>query len=129
MLPVEHRSRYAEEIRSELHDLAQSKATPGMQLYYALQQLSRIWALRRVLKDPATRRMETLLRILCWVLSSERRTWLVIGAVTTAALIDVVAEQGWGSALFAAPTAWIFHQGARWLRKRLGLVVKEGNEE
>ncbi len=129
ILPVEHRTRYSEEIRSELYDLAQMKATPAMQIYYAFRQFGRIWALRGALKRPATRPSEKLFRAMCWVLSSERRTWLFIGTVTIAALIDVVMRQGWGSAPLAAPAAWLFHSGAKWLRRRLGIMVIGDNEK
>ncbi|MEV6033587.1 hypothetical protein AB0L65_20700 [Nonomuraea sp. NPDC052116] len=128
-LPAEYRQRYAEELYSELYDLAQARATTSMQVYHALRQLTRTWHMRRALKNPTGRPLEPLFSATCWVLSSEARTWLVIGLVTLTALMDVVAEQGWGSALLTAPTAWMFHQGARWLRKRLGLNLKEGNEE
>lgn len=122
-LPTQYRARYSDEIRAELYELAQVKATRSMQVYYALRQFGRVWALRRALKDPTTHPLEPLSRATSWVLSSEIRTWLVIGLVTLAALTDVVVEQGWGSALLAAPTAWIFHQGACWLRKRLAIEV------
>lgn len=122
-LPREHRRRYAEELHGELHDLAQARATSSMQVYYALRQFTRIWQLRRALESPHKRRFEALYHSTCWVLSSEIRTWLAIGFVTLAALIDVVVEQGWGSAVLAAPTAWAFYHGACWLRKRLDIAV------
>ncbi|MBB6557276.1 hypothetical protein [Nonomuraea rubra] len=129
VLPARHRSRYGEEILSELHELAKAKATGSMQIYYALRQLSRIWALRRTLANPAAHPLEPLIRATCWALSSEIRTWLVIGTVTLSALIDVVMEQGWGSALLAVPTAWVFHRGACWLRTKLDITVISGNQE
>ncbi|SDL73744.1 hypothetical protein SAMN05421874_12843 [Nonomuraea maritima] len=129
MLPHAHRERYDEEAHSELYDLARAKATASMQVYHALRYGIRMVQLRSALKDPARRSWEPVLQVTCWILATEFRTWLIIGSVTTAALINVVAEQGWGSAVLAAPTAWMFHHGARWLRKRLGLSLKEGDEE
>jgi hypothetical protein len=98
-----------------------------MQVYYALRQMSRMWELRQALKRP-TAPGDMLLRILCSILASEVRTWLVIGPVTLAALFNVVAEQGWGSAILAIPAAWGFHQGAQRLRKRFGITA-EGQDQ
>ncbi|MEV0821931.1 hypothetical protein [Nonomuraea rubra] len=128
-LPREHRRRYAEELHAELYDLAQAKATASMQVYYALRQFTRIWRLRNALGNPHSRRFETPHLLAVWTLSSEIRTWLAIGFVTLAALVDVVAKQGWGSAVLAVPTAWAFHRGACWLRERLDITVVSSKRE
>ncbi|MEV0313544.1 hypothetical protein [Nonomuraea fuscirosea] len=127
-LPQQHRSRYTEELQSELSVLAAMRATNLMQIIYALQQAGRMWQVRAALQDPNKRRCESIYRLTCWLLSSDMRTWAVLAPLTVAALFDIVAKQGWGSAILAAPTAWGFYQGAHWLRKRLGVTVSGGGQ-
>ncbi|MER6171341.1 hypothetical protein [Streptosporangium sp. NPDC001681] len=123
-LPVAHRRRYIEELRAELWDLAAKKATPSMQVLYAIQQLGRVWQLRCELHAPGHRRFEVLHQAVCWVLASQARTWGLIGFVTITALFDVVLQQGPGSAFFAVPTLVGFHSGVEWLRKRWNVTVE-----
>ncbi|MBB5626364.1 hypothetical protein BJ981_002063 [Sphaerisporangium krabiense] len=121
MLPAAHRGRYVEELQAELWDLASARATKSMQLLYAFQQLGRVWQLRRELLVPGRCRGEVLLRWASWVLESDVRTWIPLSAIVILALINVVIEQGWGSAFLAAPTAWVFHKGVQRLRTRWGI--------
>ncbi|GLX02120.1 hypothetical protein Misp02_62060 [Microtetraspora sp. NBRC 16547] len=100
-----------------------------MQVLYALHQFARVWQLRRELQAPGRRRIEVLRRWACWVLASEARTWIPLGAVTIAAFHNVAVEQGWGSALLAAPTICLFYGGVQWLRKRWGVTVKDRNRD
>jgi hypothetical protein len=44
--------------------------------------------------------------------------------MTLAAFVNVVEEQGWGSAFFAVPTMVTFYVGVEWLRKRWEVKVK-----
>ncbi|MGJ6960364.1 hypothetical protein ACSDR0_00525 [Streptosporangium sp. G11] len=124
VLPAAHRRRYAEELRAELWDLAVAKATPSMQVLYAIHQLGRVWQLRYELQAPGRRRVEVLRQAACWVLASQAWTWGLIGFLTVAALFDVVVQQGPGSAFFAVPTLVGFHAGVEWLRKRWNVEVR-----
>ncbi|GAB1641760.1 hypothetical protein [Krasilnikovia sp. MM14-A1259] len=54
-LPACHRSRYSEEFRSELHDLATARATHFEQVWYALRQINLAFELRAELRRPARR--------------------------------------------------------------------------
>lgn len=123
-LPMQQRSRYAEELRAELFDLAQVKATGSMQIFYVFRQLARTWQLRRALQDPHGHGFEFLYGAARWILISQVRTWGMISLITTMALFDVVVQQGPGSAFFAVPTVWMFHTGVEWLRKHWGVTVK-----
>ncbi|MFI6886777.1 hypothetical protein [Streptosporangium canum] len=124
VLPPVHRKRYVEELRAELWDLAAAKATRSMQVLYAVQQLRRVWQLRRELKAPDRSRAELLHQAACWVLASQVRTWGLIGFLTIAALFDVVVQQGPGSAFFAVPTLVGLHSGVEWLRKRWAVEIR-----
>ncbi|MFF0578924.1 hypothetical protein [Streptosporangium saharense] len=127
LLPPQHRSRYGEELQAELHYLAQAKATPAMQILYALQQLSRVWAHRAALQAPDRPRFYRLHRTACWVLATEWRTWGTLGPLLVAGVINIHLSQGWGSALFTLPGIVAFYAGVEWLRKRWGVEVKSQN--
>ncbi|XVQ90459.1 hypothetical protein ACQP2K_03410 [Microbispora siamensis] len=68
-------------------------------------------------------------RWVCWVLESQARTWIPLGLINIAALVNVVAQQGWGSAFLAIPTVVSFSLGVMWLRRRLRVVVKRRRHE
>ncbi|MEU8275030.1 hypothetical protein ACFYOK_08430 [Microbispora bryophytorum] len=123
-LPRMHRERYAEELRAELWDLAGAKATRSMQVLYAVQQLRRVWQLRNELRAPGRRRLDLLIRVVCWVLASDWRTWGVLIPLMVAALSNVIESQGWGSAFYTLPAVVGFYAGVEWLRRRWNVTVK-----
>ncbi|WP_271215882.1 hypothetical protein [Streptosporangium carneum] len=124
LLPAQHRSRFTEELKAELYDLAQAKATGAMQIMYALQQLGRVWELRIALQAPDQPRFYRLYQAACWVLTSDWRTWGLLGPLLAFGVINVNLSQGWGSALFTLPGIVGFYAGIEWLRKRWGVEVK-----
>lgn len=126
LLPTQHRARYAEEFHAELHDLAQARATKALQFLYALQQLRRVWQLRAALQAPYHPRLHRLHRLACWILSSDWRTWGLLGPLMAFAIVNVFLQQGWGSAFFTIPAIVAFYAGVEWLRSRWSVKVKPG---
>lgn len=124
LLPTRDRGRYSEELRAELHDLAQAKATTAVLVLYALQQLGRVWQLRAALQAPDRPRLFRLHRLACWILASDVRTWGLLGPLMTLAIINVHLQQGWGSAFYTLTSVVGFYVGVEALRKRWGVTVK-----
>lgn len=62
-----------------------------------------------------------LMRIACWVLASDLRTWGLLGPILGTGFIDITLEQGWGSALFTIPGVVGIALGVEWLRHRWGV--------
>lgn len=124
LLPAQHRSRYVEELKAELHHLAQAKATPAMQVVYVLQQFARVWNLREALRAPDQSRFHRIRQLVCWVLASNQRTWCSLGSLLAFAAVNVCLSQGWGSVVWMLPTTVSFHAGVEWLRRRWGIELK-----
>lgn len=124
LLPAAYRSRYREELYAELHDLAEAKATRAMQVLYVFQQLRRVWQFRAALQAPDRPYFHRLYRLACWILTSEWRTWGLLGPLMAFAVVNVHLSQGWGSAFFTLPGVVAFYAGVEWLRKRWGVTVK-----
>lgn len=59
VLPAEHRSRYRDEYRSELYDIAAAGASRWSLLAYALRLVDRAWVLRAELHDATLGRVES----------------------------------------------------------------------
>ncbi|TQS29112.1 hypothetical protein [Microbispora sp. KK1-11] len=110
-----------------MRGLAEAKATPIMQVIYAIQQLRRVWQLRAALQAPDQPRFYRLHRTLCWILISKFRTWGLLGPILVFAVINVHLSQGWGSALFTLPSVVCTYEGVQWLRKRWNVKVKRRN--
>ncbi|MFG2076996.1 hypothetical protein [Nonomuraea maritima] len=124
LLPAQHRTRYQEELRAELYELAQAKATTLLLVLYSLQQLRRVWQLRAALQTPDRPRFFRLHRLACHILATDTRTWGVLGPLMALALVNVFQEQGWGSALYTIPGVVLFYAGVEELRKRWNVKVK-----
>ncbi|SDI30790.1 hypothetical protein [Nonomuraea jiangxiensis] len=59
-----------------------------------------------------------------WVLTSDWRTWGLLGPLLAFAIVNVFLQQGWGSASFTIPAVMAFYAGVEWLRKRWGVEVE-----
>ncbi|MFI6182504.1 hypothetical protein ACIA8R_43745 [Nonomuraea sp. NPDC051191] len=124
LLPIPQRTRYAEELRAELHDLTQAGATKAMLFLYAFQQITHVVALRAAIQSPSRPRLYRLHKTACWMLASDWRTWGLLGPVMAVALVNVLLQQGWGSAFYTIPAVVAFYAGVEWLRNRWGVSVK-----
>ncbi|MDX3099718.1 hypothetical protein [Nonomuraea angiospora] len=123
LLPADRQERYIAEFHVELFDLAQAKATRAMQILYALQEMRQIMRLRAALRTPDQPRFHWLQRLAYWTLSSDIRTWGVLGPPIALAVVNIFRVQGWGSALFTIPGIVAFYGGVEWLRKHWGVTV------
>lgn len=126
LLPAQHRSRYTEEFKAELYDLAQAKATATVQVVYALQQLSRVWRLREALLTPDRPRFHRLHRTACWVLATETRTWTPLTGLLLWGGAETALDTGPGTAiLLVAGSGAVLQAGVTWGRNRLGVEVRQ----
>ncbi|MFD9950489.1 hypothetical protein ACFWYW_33580 [Nonomuraea sp. NPDC059023] len=128
LLPRQHRSRYRQEFQAELLSLADAGASRWSRVMYAGRQFSRVLELRASLLAPGEPRLFRSYRMACWILSSEWRTWGLLGPLMALAAVNVFLQQGWGSAFYTLPGVVAFFAGVEWLRKRWGISVKRRSQ-
>ncbi|MCA2229649.1 hypothetical protein [Nonomuraea aurantiaca] len=118
IVPSADRERYREELLADLHDIASGRAPKLAQLRYAINQVLHALPLRLSLRHPTRYVRDIAFRLTYWILSSDFRTWGLLGPFLGWGIVNIHLQQGWGSALFTLPGVVAFYAGIEWLRKR-----------
>lgn len=101
--------------RWQAEDWRANLSESPQQLYYSLDLLRA--AVRMRLYDLGG----LLIKVACWILASNFRTWGLLGPTLAYGLVDVTLEQGLGSAIYTVPSIVAISLGVEWLRHRWGV--------